>query len=236
MLVDKGMAAKKTWGDVVPDSAQRHQLKRDVLIKKAADAFRRKGFHTTSMADIAATLGVTKAALYRYISSKEEILYTQHCHTMDLGDAALRQAKRQGGNGLEKTLIALHQFLASYADSSITGGALTDLEALQVDQRREITKRRDVFERTLRGFVAEGIKDGSVRPCDPRMAILTIMGSVNWLSRWYDPQGNWTAREVADGMVEMFAASLRAVALAPEPAPAPAARRVATRRKAGTGA
>lgn len=204
------MATKKTWGNVVQNPAERHQLKRDVLIKKAADAFRRKGFHTTSMADIAGTLGVTKAALYRYISGKEEILYIQHCHTMDLGDTALRHAKRHGRNGLEKAMLALHHFLAAYADSSITGGALTDLEALQVDQRLEITKRRDLFERTLRGFVAEGVKDGSVRPCDPRMAILTIMGSVNWLSRWYDPQGGWSSREVADGMVDMFAASLRA--------------------------
>lgn len=210
------MAGKKTWGDVVPDPAQRHQLKRDVLIKKAADAFRRKGFHTTSMADIAATLGVTKAALYRYISGKEEILYIQHCHTMDLGEAALRYGKRHGKNGLEKALLALQHFLATYADSSITGGALTDLEALQADQRREITRRRDHFERTLRGFVTEGIADGSVRPCDPRMAILTIMGSVNWLSRWYDPKGAWSAQEVADGMVDVFAASLRAL---PNPAP-----------------
>ncbi|WP_430396004.1 TetR/AcrR family transcriptional regulator [Ferrovibrio sp.] len=221
------MAGKKTWGNVVPDPAQRHQLKRDVLIKKAADAFRRQGFHTTSMADIAATLGVTKAALYRYISSKEEILYIQHCHTMDLGEAALRHGKRHGKDGLEKTLLALHHFLATYADSSITGGALTDLEALQTDQRREITRRRDHFERTLRGFVTEGIADGSIRECDPRMTILTIMGSVNWLSRWYNPKGAWSAREVADGMVEVFAASLRA----PQKAVAKPARKPTLKRK-----
>lgn len=195
---------KQVWDNSLPSRAEQRQLKRDVLIRKAAAAFRLKGFHGTSMADMARALGVTKAALYRYISTKEELLYILHCHAMDAGDAALDLALRDGGNGLERLQIAVCHFVEIYADSDTASAAMTDIDALQSEQRREILRRRDKFDRTLRSFIVEGIDDGSIAQCDPKMAVFAIMGSVNWISRWFKPGAGWSSADVAKGLVDIF--------------------------------
>ncbi len=201
---------KNTWDNSLPSREEQRQLKRDVLIRKAAAAFRLKGFHGTSMADMARALGVTKAALYRYVRSKEELLYILHRHAMDAGDAALDLARRDGRTGLERLQLAVRHFVEVYADSDTASAAMTDIDALQPEQRREILRRRDRFDRTLRSFIVEGIDDGSIAQCDPKMAVFAIMGAVNWISRWFKPGAGWSSADVAEGLVRTFTLGVQA--------------------------
>lgn len=209
--------SRQAWDNSLPSKDEQRQLKRDVLIRKAAAAFRQKGFHGTSMADIARALGVTKAALYRYISSKEELLYILHRHAMDAGDAALERARRDGRSGLQRLEIAVRHFVEIYADSDTASAAMTDIDALQPTQRREILRRRDKFDHTLRAFIVEGIEDGSIARCDPKMAVFAIMGSVNWISRWFKPGAGWSSADVAEGLVRTFSLGMQVRPAAPPP-------------------
>src|SRR5690606_17722441 len=72
-----------TWKNAVPEAKAQFDRKREVLIREAAASFNRRGYYGTSLTEIAKKLGVTKAALYTYVPSKEELLYYCHDSAMD---------------------------------------------------------------------------------------------------------------------------------------------------------
>ena len=94
-----------TWSNVVVSRDEQFRLKRNALLREAARAFSGRGYHNTSLDDVAAVLGVTKAALYHYVRSKQEILFECHMLSLDLGDEALDYARRHGHTGLEQTTL-----------------------------------------------------------------------------------------------------------------------------------
>jgi len=73
---------------------------------------------------------------------------------------------------------------------------------------RAIIKRRDQFEQGLREFVAEGIADGSIVPCNPKLAVFMVMGALNWGRKWYRPQGDWSGAQIAQALSEMLERAL----------------------------
>jgi len=185
-----------------------HQLKREALLRQAIAAFNQKGFHATSLGDIATSLGVTKAALYHYFPNKHALLYEAFAEALRVGFEAIEQAERQGGNGLEKLQLALKEYLEVTLSEMSRCVIITEEHALEPDDRAEIVRQRDRFEAKLRAFVREGIEDGSVIPCDPKLAIFSIFGAVNWVPKWYSDSGEWNNKQLAKGMSELLCRSI----------------------------
>ena len=69
---------------------------------------------------------------------------------------------------------------------------------------KAITKRRDAFEKGMRDFIKEGIEDGSIIPCNAKVAIFVAMGALNWSRKWYDPKGEWTGPQIAEVLTQML--------------------------------
>ena len=99
------------WKNVVLDASAQFDRKREVLLREAAASFNRRGYHGTSLAEIARKLGVTKAALYTYVPSKEELLYYCHDSAMDTALESLHRAQASGGSGREKLSTTLLNYL-----------------------------------------------------------------------------------------------------------------------------
>lgn len=74
-----------TWNNAVPTRKAMHQLKREALLREAIAAFNQKGFHATSLGDIATSLGVTKAALYHYFPNKHALLFEAFAEALRVG-------------------------------------------------------------------------------------------------------------------------------------------------------
>lgn len=45
--------------------------------------------------------------------------------------------------------------------------------------------------------MAEGVAEGSIQPCDPKITAFVIAGALSWIGRWYQPGGEYTAEQVA---------------------------------------
>nr|WP_244235052.1 TetR/AcrR family transcriptional regulator [Achromobacter veterisilvae] len=192
----------------MPTHKAMHQLKREALLRQAIAAFNQKGFHATSLGDIATSLGVTKAALYHYFPNKHALLYEAFAEALRVGFDAIEQAERKGGTGLEKLQLALKEYLEVTLSEMSRCVIITEEHALEPDDRAEIVRQRDRFEAKLRGFVREGIEDGSVIPCDPKLAIFSIFGAVNWVPKWYSDSGEWNNKQLAKGMSELLCRSI----------------------------
>jgi len=196
------------WKNVVPAASAQFDRKREVLLREAAASFNRRGYHGTSLAEIAKKLGVTKAALYTYVPSKEELLYYCHDSAMDTAFESLRLAQAEGGTGLRKLTTTLRRYLKLMLGEE--GGYVVLLEenAMKPLHVRAIIKRRDQFEEGLRELVAEGIADGSIVPCNPKLAVFMGLGALNWGRKWYRPNGPWTGEQIAFALTQMLERSL----------------------------
>lgn len=196
------------WKNAVPTASAQFDRKRDVLLVEAAASFNRRGYHGTSLTEIAKKLGVTKAALYTYVPSKEELLYYCHDSAMDTAVEILKQARESGGTGLQKLTTTLHHYLKMMLGEDGSYVVLLEEHAMKPVHMRAIIKRRDLFEEGLRQFVVEGIVDGSIVPCNPKLTIFMIMGAMNWSRKWYRSNGAWTGPQIAIGLTQMLERSI----------------------------
>lgn len=197
-----------TWKNAVPNRHRLHQLKREALLREAVSAFNQKGFHATTLDDIAATLGVTKAALYYYFPNKHALLFECFSEALRVAFMALKSARENGTTGLEKLQLTIEAYLTVALGELSQCVILTEEHALLPEHREVIFKQRDEFEGALRDFVREGMEDGSVIPCDPRLAIFSIYGAVNWVPKWFSHKGKWRAEQLASAMSELLCRSI----------------------------
>ncbi|MFA7504076.1 MAG: TetR/AcrR family transcriptional regulator [Burkholderiaceae bacterium] len=199
------------WSDVVQSPDQQYELKRKALIHAAARAFNARGYHNTSLDDVAAELGVTRAALYHYIRSKQEILFECHMLTYDLGDQAIEYARAHAKNGLEAGCLLIRRFIELFNGAMGRVAVMSEHQSLEPKMRALIQKRRDDFDHAFRSIIESGIRDGSIRAVDAKLAVFFAMGAVNWMgTRWYRPDGPLSIGQIATSFEDMFRAAMSA--------------------------
>lgn len=192
------------WKSGVPSRAELRDAKRDAVLREASMSFNRRGFHGTSLDDVAQRLGVTKAALYYYFDNKQAVLKACFDLAMEEAFANLERAKREGGTGREKLRIVLAGFLEYIIDDLSVSVTMMEEDALSATDMVLVKAERDRFEHELRNLVREGIKDGSIVPCDPKLAVLTLLGALNWVPRWFKADGQWSTQELSVLMSDLL--------------------------------
>ena len=178
------------------------------ILKSAAAAFRRKGYHGASVDEIAGALAMTKGNLYYYFRNKEEILYACHDYSLDVLLALLEDVQASSAAPDAKLRTLIGAFVHLILDE-LQGTALTiDLQALSPPLLKKVVARRDSFDRGLRQIIQQGIDDGTFAPGDPKMLAFAIMGAVNWITKWFDPSGPMTSDAIATSFSEYLVGGL----------------------------
>ena len=208
------------WGNALPTAEERDELKRQSIIRAAAQCFNRSGFHGTSMDDIASHVGVTKPALYRYVKNKHEVLHACFTMVMDMSFHHLDIGERTGISGLDKLQITMRGYLEDLMGKLGHPVVLLEEGALLPEQLKSLIRGRDQMERRYRALVEEGMRDGSVVPCNAKLAVFALFGAINWVPKWYRPDGEWSAAYVARTLVDLIT---RSIAAHPQPLRADAA-------------
>jgi TetR/AcrR family transcriptional regulator len=198
------LETRTPWKDTVPSEGAIRDAKRQALLREAARAFNRHGFHATSLDELARKLGVTKAALYHYFPSKKALLKACFDEVMRAAVANLNQAIRHGKSGREKLRMVFAGYLKEIINELSVAVVTVEDNTLSAEDRSAVVKERDKFENTLRDLVREGIKDGSIVPCDPKLVVLTMLGAMNWVPRWFHHGGGWSEEQLADAMTEIL--------------------------------
>jgi TetR/AcrR family transcriptional regulator len=203
-----------TWKNTALSRDALHEAKREALLREAAAAFNRQGFHATSLDDIARNLGVTKAALYHYFPNKNALLQACFDKAMAVAFNSLESARRIGATGRDKLRLTLSGYLEQLIDELNCCVVLIEENALAPKERAKLVQDRDRFEHALRDLVREGIDDGSIVPCDPKLAIFAILGALNWVPKWFRESGPWSARQLTEAFTELFDRALSSAPVA----------------------
>lgn len=194
------MAIPRQGSAAFPNRAAQRELKLEALYECAASAFTEKGFHGTSLDDIAAALGISKPALYRYVPNKQALLYRLHCLSLDAAEAAVTEGEARPADGIERLRVALHLYIRSLTASSSACLVLMEEGAMTGAENEAILARRRAFEGRFRKLVGDGVADGSIVPCDPKLAVFSVLGAGNWVSRWFRSGGACSGDDIARAM------------------------------------
>ena len=178
------------------------------ILKSAAAAFRRRGYHGASVDEIASALDMTKGNLYYYFQNKEEILFA--CHDYSLDELLVLMDQVRAGSSspddkLRKLILAfIHMMLDELQATALT----LDLQALSPILMKRIITKRDRFDHGLRAIIQQGMDDGLFRPGDPKLIGFAIMGAVNWTTKWFDPAGPASSDEIGAAFADYLVGGL----------------------------
>lgn len=197
------------WNNAVESRDEQYQLKKNAVIAEAARAFGRSGHQNVSLDEIAKALNVTKPALYYYFRSKQELIYECHELSMRIGDRVLQDAIASESTGYGRIAAFLRNFIITLTDELGAPGVLRDISAMTASDQRKIRERRHRFDLRLRHLVEEGIEDGTIAPCDAKLAVYWFMGPVVSLNEWFSAQGDLTGEQVADVFLSFLARALQ---------------------------
>jgi AcrR family transcriptional regulator len=179
------------------------------ILKSAAAAFRRRGYHGASVGEIASALEMTKGNLYYYFRNKEEILYACHDYSLDVLLALLEDVEREATSPDVKLRKLVLAFVHLILDE-LQGTALTlDLQALSPPLLRKVVARRDRFDRGLRAIIQQGIDERIFAPGDPKMVAFAVMGAVNWITKWFDPAGPMSSEQIGTAFADYLVGGLK---------------------------
>lgn len=218
-------AAASPWASA-PDRMQQREAKRRAVLQAAAQLFNERGFHATSLDDIAARLNVSKPTLYYYVKNKDEILLQCVRQGLEMTLEGIEASRQAGGNAVDQ----LRACMQAYADIVMQpfGMCLIRVgdEEVPEPSRTELRRMKSEIDLAFRRLVAQGVQEGSLQSCDPKMTAFAIAGALSWIGRWYQPGGEYTPEQIAQQCIATLCDGvLRRADTLPAPAAKPARKR-----------
>lgn len=177
--------------DAVPETSER-------IRRAAARLFRTRGFNGTSMADLAAEVGITKSSLYHHFPSKQALL----SEIIELTMGRVTPLVEEVAGSPAPAAQRLHRALALHTKATLMD---RDYVACFIEEGRYLApefmeahlKKRDDYERNFRRILEDGIASGEFLPHDARISAMALLGMCNASVRWYRPEGDRTPDEIA---------------------------------------
>jgi AcrR family transcriptional regulator len=182
--------------------------RRREVTREAAKLFAQKGYHGTSIGDIAEALGVQKGSLYSHIDSKEDLLY----ETLSEGAAAFHAALDSipdDAAPVEKIRLAIRGHLRVVAEQlDVATVFVQEWRYLEGARREEFGAERRRYEVRIRDLLREGRDLGELRSdLDEGAATLLLLSAANWAYTWLQPGRATDA--LADRFFELLVDGMR---------------------------
>lgn len=190
-------------------SRYRHKL--DHILAAATRVFAEKSYAGASMRDIARATRVSLAGLYYYVHSKEELLFLIQKHTF----RTLIESLERDLAGLDdpaaklRCLIRNHlRYFLSHPEAMKV--LARESESLTAPLARAVTDLKRSYYRLCRDLLDELNAQRQARPLNPRVAVLSLFGMMNWIYTWHNPRVDPDADQLADTMAAIFFDGVRA--------------------------
>jgi AcrR family transcriptional regulator len=189
---------------------RRKASKKEFILQKASAMFRERGFTTTSMRDLAETVGIEAASLYNHIQSKSEILQAIIFRTANDCNVHLDSLDNTGMNNLKKieSLIRFHvqMMLNRFDDYCVM---INEWIHLSEPYLTNFTTQRRNYVQKMEAIITEGIRDKEMKPVMPYVAMLTILSSVRGLEFWHRSNKRIAPADLEENMVNYLINGLK---------------------------
>ncbi len=183
----------------------------EAILDAALELMEQRGYHATSMRDIAAAVDVRAAGIYHWYESKEAILVKLQDDfmrdlTVEVEAAIERQstpeARLAAAVGAHVRFHGLHTRAAFVTDSEI--------RALSARKRKLLLAKRDAYQDRFVGLIQDGVESGAFRMSEVRVAAFAILLQCTGVALWFDPKGRLSLDEVTEIHIDLALGSLGA--------------------------
>ena len=200
-----------------PESAPVRQTRRDDILDMAGRMFRERGYHATSMRDLAKALDLRGSSLYAHFAAKEDVLWEIVTRAAAAFEAAI-DAVPDGLAPRERlgAMITAHLGVVA-AELETATVFFQDWLHLAPARRSAMVAVRDAYQQQFVDAIAEGRDAGDFPVDDPRMSALIVLSALNWSYQWLDPSGRLDLEAVASAYVRQLLDGVAASAARPAP-------------------
>ena len=179
---------------------------RQRIYDAAIDLFAEKGFHGTSVRDLAQAVGVEAASLYHHFPSKQDLLRTMFDRFMDDILVMIRAAGVAPGSPSDRLAeVVRRHVLFHVARAREAFISHSELRSLTAVNRKRVIAKRDLYERMLRELLEAGVREGVFDVADIPVTATAILMMCSGVSDWYDPGGRLAAEAVVERHVDLVA-------------------------------
>jgi len=193
----------------IPLTEQELASRRHEIFYKVVNVFVKKGFHETSMREIAEQAGIGKSTLYDYFPTKDDILlFFFEDQIRELTEAAQKIALQNlpADERLRQVMKVHLEFLQ--ANKSLFMKLSLEAQRLKLESQKQIQQGRHAYQDLIRGLIKEGAREGAFREVDPLLAarmLINTLAPVVYTSR---PTG--TPQEMMEETMDIFLKGLQA--------------------------
>jgi len=180
------------------------------VLQSAANIFFAKGFHATSIEDVARDVGMLKGSLYYYIKSKEDLLFQLLLAGIEDGDSYIAQHIDPEGEPVEQLERAIRAQIDYIIEHKVPFGLfLHEFDSLSGKRQHKVISVMSRYNNRFVELVKRGQAQGMLIDGEPWLIVNGILGMCNWLYRWYDPEQISSPEQVKQVFVNMLFSGLR---------------------------
>jgi AcrR family transcriptional regulator len=147
---------------------------------------------------VAERLHVTKPTLYYYAKNKDEILFGCVHAGLDMVRAGIAEAAGSGGSALDKLQACMRAYAAVVTQDFGMCVIRVGEDPLPEEGRCKLRQLKAQIDLEFRKLIEQGIAEGSLAPCNAKLAAFTLAGAISWIGRWYQPDGELGPDEIAE--------------------------------------
>ncbi|HUQ42377.1 MAG TPA: TetR/AcrR family transcriptional regulator [Candidatus Limnocylindrales bacterium] len=192
--------------DIAPVKTQpvtRSSAREDEILAAAARIFRQKGYHATSVRDIAESVGLLKGSLYHYIRSKEDLLARLFDGALEDTVRTLDEIASRDAAPTERLREMVKAYVRSVTENiDAVGLYLREWRSLPAPELARLRARRRAMRALFEQVIADGSRRREFAGIDEKISALAILGMCNWLFEWYRPRGRLRSGALADELAE----------------------------------
>lgn len=186
-------------------------MNREEILNAAAQVFSQKGFHAASMQDIAEAVNLQKGSLYHHVTSKQEILALLLDQALDMLIERMEMVSAQTLPADAKLRLAIADYLKTILEKKeLSAVLLLEHRSLDPELAARHNLRRDRFEGLWRSLVRQGMEEKVFTCPDPVIAVMAIMGAINWTITWYSSAGPLSPTQIAEQYADLILSGLLA--------------------------
>ncbi len=178
----------------------RYNEKRDKILQNAAKLFAKNGYENVSMEEIAAKLKLNKATLYYYFKSKDEIFFMIQMQAIEQANEVLKKVLSSNAGPQEKLREAIKSHVRIVTRDYITGTFRQRELVLPNKLMVKVIAARNRFEKNFEKIILEGVEEGIFQKENWKLSVLSILGALNAILRWYSPKGTLSADEIGEAI------------------------------------
>ena len=187
-----------------------HQATRVEILQSAAGAFRRLGYHGATVEQIAAVLGMKKGQPLLLLPEQgRDSLRLPPVFARSAAGAARGHRGSSNRSPEDKLRHLIVSFVHTILDELHGTALFLNLEALKPAHLKAVIVRRDQFDRGMRRVIEEGVESGAFGEVNAKLVSFAILGAVNWIPRWFNPEGPSTSQEIAERFADYLLSGLR---------------------------